>query len=297
MSEPIQIPSRLNHPSQNPSSKFNWSREAVASQLRPIERLLPLSPEQNGGLSSLERNYAEFYELSGRCDTEAYHQLGFFDAIGFRLACHVFRRQSCKGTVFVFHGYFDHVGLYGKLIECLIGNGYNVVAYDLPGHGLSSGESVSINQFSQYTLVLESCLKMFKDVLPGPWFAVGQSTGCAVMLDYLTKYRFTHEQLPFQHWVMLAPLVRPCNWNLAVWLHRLFGPFLRTWRRKLLPNSHDFDFVRFLREEDPLQVKRVSVKWVGALRSWLPEIEKSQPIHASVTVIQGPGRYDGGLAI
>ena len=63
---------------------------------------------------------------------------------------HYFRlpeSASPKGTVFILHGYFDHVGLYTQLIDRCLGAGFDVLAYDQPGHGLSSGTLTAIGSF------------------------------------------------------------------------------------------------------------------------------------------------------
>lgn len=52
-------------------------------------------------------------------------------------------------------------------------------------------------------------------------------------------------------------------------------------------NSSDHDFLLFLREEDPLQSKVLSVDWVAALREWIPRIEAADPVDMPVTIIQG----------
>ncbi len=259
-----------------------WDREKLSAQLRPIS--FSDLPE----MTDIEERYCRYYRIDKETRiTGTTHRLGYFEALGFRLAIHVYSPPRPRGTVFVFHGYFDHVGLYGHMIEYLLRDGYSVVAYDLPGHGLSSGEPVSIQSFSQYQKVLGACLELCKGNVPEPWLAVGQSTGAAVLVDYLCSNRFTSESSPFRHWVFLAPLVRPLGWRSALVLHTFLGPFLRTWKRVFMPNSHDNDFIRFLKEKDPLQSRTVSIDWVGALRRWVKEIEATDPLGHPVTIIQG----------
>ncbi|WP_026179909.1 alpha/beta hydrolase [Hahella ganghwensis] len=259
-----------------------WDRDQLCAQLRPI------SFTEMPYMSDIEERYCRYYRIDKESRiTGTTHRLGYFEALGFHLALHVYTPPRPKGTVFVFHGYFDHVGLYGHLIEHLLRSGFAVVAYDLPGHGLSSGESVSIKSFSQYQAVLQACLDLCKGQLPEPWVAVGQSTGAAVLVEFLFRHRFSSDNSPFQHWVLLAPLVRPLGWRSALFLHTFLGPFLRTWKRVFMPNSHDSEFIRFLKDKDPLQARTVSIDWFGALRRWVKEIEATEPLAHPVTIIQG----------
>ncbi|MBU6950675.1 alpha/beta hydrolase [Hahella sp. HN01] len=259
-----------------------WDRELLRKQLRPI------SFKDAPHLTEIEKHYCSYYRIDKETRiTGVAHRLGYFEAIGYRLACHMYTPPRPRGTVFVFHGYFDHVGLFGHLVEHLLRDGYAVVAYDLPGHGLSSGETVSIKNFAQYQSILEACLMLCDGHMPKPWMSVGQSTGGAVLIEYLFSNRFTPESSPFLHWAFLAPLVRPQGWRSVVMLHTLFGPFIRTWRRVFMVNSNDPEFIKFLKDKDPLQSRAVSIDWVGALRRWVKRIESTDPLEQPVTIVQG----------
>lgn len=259
-----------------------WDRERLCQQMRPF------SFAGRAELSEIERQYCAYYRIDKESRiTGVTHRLGYFEALGYRLALHVYSPPRPRGTVFVFHGYFDHVGLYGHLIDYLLRQSFAVVAYDLPGHGLSTGDPVSIKSFSEYKACLEGCLTVCRGNMPGPWFAVGQSTGAAVLIETLFENRYTLENSPFRHWVLLAPLVRPKGWRQVVLLHAVMGGFVRTWRRGFKTNSHDSDFIRFLKDKDPLQSRFVAVDWVSALRRWVAAIERKEPLDMPVTIIQG----------
>lgn len=89
--------------------------------------------------------------------------LGWVNSGDFRLVLQVYRIAESVGTVFVFHGYFDHAGIYRHLIRFLLELGYNVVVYDMPGHGLSSGKRTSITDFKQYQEALDRVLEICED--------------------------------------------------------------------------------------------------------------------------------------
>lgn len=259
-----------------------WDRKTVCQCLPaflPIPQLV-----QNPALAA----YCRFYGLDLEQDNPAIqHHLGYLSIAGFRVALHEYRLASSRGTVFIFHGYFDHAGLYTRLFAHLLKQGYNVVCYDLPGHGLSSGETAAIKSFEDYQQVLHTVMDSLRGSTPGPWFAIGQSTGGAVLIDYLLSGGHSRASSAFQGVILLAPLVRPMGWPAIKVLHTLIKPFRSTWKRAFSRNSGSERFLRFLRDEDPLQSDVLSVTWVGALKEWIPRIERATPVAMAVTVIQG----------
>ncbi|WP_188858909.1 alpha/beta hydrolase [Marinobacterium nitratireducens] len=192
-----------------------------------------------------------------------------------------------EGTAVVVHGYMDHAGLYRHLIDYLLRSGWRVLIYDLPGHGLSSGPALSIDHFSSYANQLSLLLERHRHELPGPLVLIGQSTGAAILMEQQRLERQASQPWPVQGRVFLAPLVRPARLQLIQRRYRWFGRFLKYVRRMYTENSHDPDFVRFLREEDPLQHPYIAVSWVRAMLEWIEMIETSPVLAGAPLVIQG----------
>lgn len=216
------------------------------------------------------------------------HLLGCFSSAGFRIACHYFSPppEQVRGTAFIVHGYYDHAGLYGHLIKYCLQKNLAVVIFDLPGHGLSSGESASIESFAQYREVFSECLCIAQKAgISKPWLAIGQSTGSAIIMDYMLAN--CEQPSRFEHIVLLAPLVRPYQWWRGRALHAVLTPFVRTIKRNFVVNSSNEEFLRFVRESDPLQSQRLSAHWVGALKRWLIEFEQYNSCDIPVSVLQG----------
>jgi len=235
--------------------------------------------------------YCRFYGLDLWVEHPdvVYHQ-GYLKTGRHQVMAHYYRLpkgNSEKGTVFILHGYFDHVGLYSQLIDQCLSAGFDVFAYDQPGHGLSSGTPAAIGDFLEYQNVLQDVLVAAKGQVQGPWFAVGQSTGGAILIDYLLSNHHSQETSDFLKVVLLAPLIRPAGWLGAKVLHSLAKPFFSRWRRVFGTNSGNTRFLRFLRDLDPLQARAVHVDWISALRQWVPRIESAHPVNFPVTVIQG----------
>jgi alpha-beta hydrolase superfamily lysophospholipase len=210
------------------------------------------------------------------------HYLGTFTSGSFDLAAHVFLPSDAKATVFVLHGYLDHTGILKHLIDLCIRQGYAVAVYDLPGHGLSSGASCSIDDFSEYVSVFDDFLKMCRSQLPGPYYFVGHSTGGAIAIDYLHRVN----SKAFDKVIYIAPLVRSAYWKISKAHHYLAKPFIETVPRVFFNNSSDPQFNRFLRD-DPLQCKKIPLKWVEALFAWNERVEGLRPISQPVLILQG----------
>jgi alpha-beta hydrolase superfamily lysophospholipase len=246
-------------------------------------------------------NYLEFYDLKVAA---AKHEFTPFKSNGFELAGHIFipletgrlqrpspsgvsltgfRPADYKATVIILHGWLNHVGLLSKLIKHLTGAGFAVATYDLPGHGLSSGQPTAIDDFSQYRDSLNDFMKIIKPQLHGPYHAIGHSTGAAIVMDYL----FTGREKHFDKVILIAPLVRSQLWflsKLGCKIYRLFAKNIFRFFRNV---SSDKDFLRFVRYKDPLQAKKVSLNWVNAMFKWNQKIVDANIINRLVAVIQG----------
>lgn len=214
------------------------------------------------------------------------HHFGRHAVHGFELACHHYEVPGARGSCVIQHGYFDHVGLCARLIEHCLKRGYSVLTWDLPGHGLSSGEQASIHSFEDYTEVLAGMLEAFGTRLPGPCIAIGQSTGAAVLLGWVFRTRRTRANCPFARILLLAPLVRPARWGHVSLLYYLLRPFRAAVKREFVVNSGDQAFLDFV-QADPLQSRVLPVRWVSAMRRWVAFCREQGVTDAPLEIIQG----------
>ncbi len=252
------------------------------------ESLVPLtfSIDQDEKIcqNPLVKKYLNFYKLEfGQTIENVRHGFGTFEAAGYTLACHYWFPAFSKGTIFIFHGYLDHVGLFNHLIRFSLQNDYAVVAYDMPGMGLSSGETASIDSFDQYHASMEKCLQLFKGTMPTPWFGVGQSTGATPLI----QQALTAGIAPYEKIVLLAPLIRSYGWRRSRWTYTFGRFFLRSIPRVFVENSHDKDFLKFIRKDDPLQPRRLPTRWVGAMKNWIDKVNKFEPKSVPIFIVQG----------
>ena len=119
------------------------------------------------------------------------HQHHYFGTIwsgDYAIAAHIFTPLKPDGTVFLLHGYFDHTGILKHLIQHCLNRGLAVACFDLPGHGLSSGDRGAIEDFSQYVSILERFYKICSIRLPAPYYLLGHSLGGVVALRMLATY-------------------------------------------------------------------------------------------------------------
>lgn len=234
--------------------------------------------------SPLAQSYFRFYGIDFENRYPGLkHHFGMFPAAGFDIAAHVFLPENPRRTVFLYHGFYDHVGLLKHAIDYCLGKQYAVFAYDLPGHGLSSGKRAEIDSFDQYLAVLSDAFFAAAPFgLPADKIAMAQSTGCAVLMTYLLNGGSAFDKA-----VLLAPLVRPVGWRLGKPLHAVIGNLVPALPRGWADNSGDAEFLRWLRSEDVLQSKTLPMSWVAALKRWESAFHKLPTSEKTLLVVQG----------
>ena len=221
--------------------------------------------------------------------------IGTFSSGPYELVCQHFlpSLQPPRKTAFLLHGYFDHAGLYRHLIEHLLKRDIAVIIFDLPGHGLSSGTTASISSFHEYSSAFVECLTLAKQQqVASPWIAIGQSTGSAIIMDALLEKRLEAEVakgFSLQDFILLGPLLRPRQWLRSVILFSLSRLFVASTPRKFSKNSHDAEFLEFLKSKDELQSRILPRDWVLAMMDYINRFEASPRHEQSLQIIQGRG--------
>lgn len=210
--------------------------------------------------------------------------LGVFQAAGFDVVAQYWLPARPRATLFVLHGFYDHMGLYRHVIEWALGQGMAVLSCDLPGHGLSSGARASISDFGHYQATLHGLFDHAAYLgLPRPWHLLGQSTGAAIAIDHLLYLPAS----PIDgETVLLAPLVRPRAWGWSQVSYHALRPFVKGIARRFSENSNDPTFLPFL-QADPLQPLHLPTAWVGALVKWVRHIEAAPRSARSPLIVQG----------
>ncbi|HSX71219.1 MAG TPA: alpha/beta hydrolase [Pseudomonas sp.] len=252
--------------------------ERLRADLRPLAAATVPMPDE-------VLAYQRYYGLDLPQHGAVRSRLGRFSCDGLELVAQLWLPPEPKATLILLHGYYDHMGLYRHVIDWALGLNLAVLACDLPGHGLSAGARASIDDFSAYQRTLQCLFAEAASLdLPQPWHLCGQSTGGAILLDFLLLGEKRPEPGAT---ILLAPLVRPRAWGLSRLSYHLIGPFRSQIPRRFSENSSDAEFLEFLRNHDPLQPRHLPTAWVGALARWIPRIEKAPPSPLRPLVVQG----------
>lgn len=252
----------------------SFQPDSLRASLQPLAARQPLSTQAQA--------YRHFYSL----DIPGVDSwLGRFDTAGFELVAQVWLPAAPVATLVLLHGFYDHMGLYRHAIEWALARQFAVIACDLPGHGLSSGERASIDDFAVYQDVLQALFEQSQALnLPQPWHLCGQSTGGAILVDHLLHHG-AHSPAQGQV-ILLAPLVRPRAWRWSKFSYQVLRHFVTGIERRFSENSNDPTFLPFL-QADPLQPRRLPTAWVGALMAWVKRIEVAPCSPRQPLIVQG----------
>lgn len=258
----------------------------MPSRIDPDALRTQLSPFSHGAeLTADAHLYQVFYGLDFRHRSDIQHRLGHFEVHGYEVVAQAWCPDQPVATLLILHGYYDHMGLYRHVVEWGLRMGFAVLACDLPGHGLSSGPRASINEFGEYQAVLQGLLReAAKLELPRPWHLLGQSTGAAIVIEYLLSQP---EHPDLGRSILLAPLVRPRAWGWSRLSYEVMRRFVKQIPRRFSENSGDPAFLEFIQSSDSLQPNILPTAWVGALARWIPRIEGAPASPHSPIIIQG----------
>jgi alpha-beta hydrolase superfamily lysophospholipase len=248
--------------------------------LQELRQSLPVL-SQGESLSPSLQAFCQFYKIDfSQRLPDVQHRVGTVPAGNYSLAVHCWTQPGARSNLLLVHGYTDHVGLFGHLVEYGLRRGCNVIAFDLPGHGLSSGDPVTIDDFADYECAIASVLAAGQ-VPVLPWWVMAQSTGCAALIEYSRTHPW-----PFVATVFMAPLIRPAGWRRVELAYLLLHRFKQSVPRSFTNNSGDKAFLAFVKS-DPLQSRTISMAWLGALRRWLAGLSFRDLGLGSVLVLQG----------
>lgn len=245
-------------------------------------------------LNQYFKSVEEYFEFYGLGFEGVEHRFVEFQSAGFELVGQVWVPKEYKATIIIVHGFLGHCGTFGKFIKFMLDNRFAVAAFDLPGHGLSSGEKTAIDDFEQYSLALKEFLKIIKEQMRGPYHIIGHSMGSAVVMDYMTNCKINlpiayaqGSETTFNKVILAAPLVKCTLWKLCKIGYFIYRPFGKNIFRCFHNISSDKEYVKFLKYRDPLQAKSISMNWVNAMFKWEKKIKNICNIDKPVLVIQG----------
>jgi alpha-beta hydrolase superfamily lysophospholipase len=170
--------------------------------------------------------------------------------------------QSPKGIVFLVHGLGEHSGRYAHWAAFLNEAGYDLIAYDLRGHGKSGGQRGHVSSFEDYVKDTDILLKEAEERYPGlPRFLYGHSLGGLIVNYYVLLRK------PNLNGVVVSALSNKTSLQeqkAKVMLSKILGSIVTTMtiNTGLIPAtiSRDPEIVsRYI--NDPLVHHQVTVGW------------------------------------
>jgi alpha-beta hydrolase superfamily lysophospholipase len=119
--------------------------------------------------------------------------------------------QDPAGVMIVIHGLGDHGGRYESLGEHLIGQGWSLFAFDLPGHGLSPGARGRVDSFNGLLADIVCARESVRLRFPNsPQVLLGHSMGGNLAINYAIRQHQLQpgaESLPGL--ILCAPMLLP----------------------------------------------------------------------------------------
>lgn len=222
--------------------------------------------------------YRSFYDWKEQMGSWTWHSVKVKDRG--TVVYHRFLPPSgpIQGTCYLIHGYLEHGPLRMPIIQFLLEEGWEAIAIDLPGHGLSSGRRGHIDNFSTYSASLETVLQA--EAREGPLAMIAHSTGCATTMLHAIEYG-----TPFKFAIFEAPLVRTFLWKPSIVAIKFFeGAISSLPGRNIIPRSYD---LRRQLEEDPFYIRRAPISWFHALEDYVARTESWESVPGNYLLIQG----------
>ncbi|MBN2536205.1 MAG: alpha/beta fold hydrolase [Spirochaetales bacterium] len=242
---------------------------------------LPLNLEKNPVYPEPVKKYFSYYQL----DFEGVdHYFGSLRSGNYLITAHIFMPRFAIETVYLVHGYLLHSGYFNEFIKLLLEHNFAVAAFDLPGHGFSSGRIADIGSFSEYAQTLNDFLHFTEDTfLPPPVAVIGHSAGGAAVIEYMLHYESV-----FSLHILSAPLVRSRLWDLSRTGVALFQGVVKTVPSRIDDCTSDKEYLDFLKDREPLRRERVPLTWVKALFAWNKQlVQQKNKIDSEILVFQG----------
>lgn len=125
---------------------------------------------------AIDRREGHFKSNAGTGSAELFYQ--------------TWRVKGSRGTLVITHGMSEHSECYAKTAEALAPLGWDIVAWDLRGHGRSSGKRGHVDSFHDFARDLGEILKHFARegyIASGakPYALMGHSMGGLITLRHL----------------------------------------------------------------------------------------------------------------
>jgi acylglycerol lipase len=173
------------------------------------------------------------------------------------------KTAAVTATILIIHGVCEHSGRYDRLTSHLNRNGYQVIRFDLRGHGKSNGVKGYVKSFKQFSedanTVVDWIKKSFSDL---PIYMIGHSMGAFIGVDYALRYP---GKLKAQVLSGLPAIILPLpDIKLLKMLPYNLFPMIYVRNRLSKRISKDLAVVKDY-ETDPLNLMKSTIKMSGEM--------------------------------
>jgi alpha-beta hydrolase superfamily lysophospholipase len=180
---------------------------------------------------------------------------------------------KAQAVVVIVHGFSDHCGRYNTLTEALLQHHLAVYAYDLRGHGRSSGKEGHVDHFDDYRQDTRKFIDFAHQRHPGlPLFLFGHSMGGLIALDQALYFPEELSGVIASTPLIGTPAVNPVKLWSARLLSRLWPTLSMNVGLDETAISRDEEVVRAYRD-DPLVRGRGSVRLATELEDAMSETQ------------------------
>lgn len=220
-------------------------------------------------------------------------ETGHFSARdGIQLHYQLYSVEAPRGGVLVMHGFAEHGGRYGHLVDALNAAGFAALTYDHRGHGQSGGRRVFVERFDEYVSDAALALALAKKRLPSPLFVVAHSMGGVVAMLLAAQ-----KPEGVRGWLLSNPALSAAvaipTWKVA--LARCASKALPTLE---VPSGIPPEHISRDREEvrkyaqDPLCSKQATARWYTEFTAAQERVRKDPQALAGAPVLAMIGEGD-----
>ncbi len=176
--------------------------------------------------------------------------------------------EEAKGRVLITHGMGEHSDCYPEVISLLNNKGWNVSAWDLPGHGKSEGKRGYIDSFETYENDFVTIINHFK-TKSEPLVLFAHSLGGLVLLKTLLTHKIEGIAAVNLSSPLIGLAIEAPAWKLKVAeLASKWAPKITLWNEvRCRDLTRDEDFLETY-GADPLRHDKISPNlFMGILES------------------------------
>ncbi len=125
------------------------------------------------------------------------------------LSCLYVKQDMAKANILIIHGMIEHKERYIELINELEKSGFNVIIFDLRGHGESINDEYKLGQIGSIDLMVSDIYQVFSYIKKHnpniPNYVFSHSMGTLLSREFIKKYSFEIDKLILSGTVAYKP--------------------------------------------------------------------------------------------